>query len=45
MAPHLREGLGMKCFHLRWVPHALTDNQKTKMARRAQAMIKALDNH
>jgi hypothetical protein len=28
MATHMPEGLGMKCFHLRRVPHLLTSNQK-----------------
>jgi DNA-binding CsgD family transcriptional regulator len=25
---HLRDGLGMKCFHLQWVPHTLAEAQK-----------------
>jgi hypothetical protein len=42
---HLHEGLGMKCFHLRWIPHILIDSQKAKGVRYAQEMVRALDNH
>jgi hypothetical protein len=42
---HLHEGLGMKSFHLRWVPYPLIDTQKANRVRSAQEMIQALDNH
>jgi hypothetical protein len=38
----LHEVLGMKCFHLRWVPHPLTDSEKAKRLRHAQEMTEAL---
>jgi hypothetical protein len=41
---HLHEGLRMKCFHLRWVPHTLTDPHKAKRVCYAQEMIEHLDN-
>jgi hypothetical protein len=42
---HLYEGFGMKCFHLRWVPHTLIDLQKSNRVHYAQEMIWVLDNH
>jgi hypothetical protein len=50
ISPHmviamLHKALGMKCFHLRWVPHTLIDPQKANKIRSAQEMTWALDNH
>jgi hypothetical protein len=42
---HLNEGLGMKCFHLRWVPQTLIDPREANRVRYAQELIRALDNH
>jgi hypothetical protein len=28
---HFHESLGLKCYHLRWIPYAPNDDQKAKM--------------
>jgi hypothetical protein len=42
---YLTEVLGMKCRHLRWVPHTLTPAQKLMRAELAQGMLQALAKH
>jgi hypothetical protein len=39
------EVLGMKCRHLRWVPHTLTQPQKDARVESAQAMLRELAKH
>jgi hypothetical protein len=41
----LTQGLGMKCRHVRWVPHTLTPAQKLMRAELAQIMLQALAKH
>jgi hypothetical protein len=36
---HLQEKLGLKSYHLRWVPHLLTDELKAKQKEFARLMI------
>jgi histone-lysine N-methyltransferase SETMAR len=42
---HLHKSLGMKNYHLRWVPHELDDDQKAERARCARLMLEELDRH
>jgi hypothetical protein len=42
---HLTVSLGMKCYHMRWVPHTLTDAQKSKRAQMAGEMLVELGKH
>jgi hypothetical protein len=42
---HLHDGLGMKCFHLRWVPHLLSETQKANRVAYAKEMSWVLDNN
>jgi hypothetical protein len=42
---HLREGLGMRCYHFQWIPHLLDEFRQTERVRRAYLMLKALDDH
>jgi histone-lysine N-methyltransferase SETMAR len=41
----LSDGLGLKCLHLRWVPHTLTADQKAKRASYAEVMLRILATH
>jgi hypothetical protein len=40
---HLHMSIGFKSFHLRWVPHLLTDDLRQKRKERASAMLPFLD--
>jgi AraC-like DNA-binding protein len=42
---HLTEVLGMKCRHLRWVPHTLTSAHKVMRRELAQSMSQVLAEH
>jgi hypothetical protein len=42
---HLREGLGMKCYHLPWVPQLPGESQKAESVRSDHLTLKALDDH
>jgi hypothetical protein len=42
MTTHMREGLGMKYFHLRRVPHLLTSSQKSMRLEAAKVMAQQL---
>jgi hypothetical protein len=42
---HPHENLGMKCYHLRWIPHLLDDSQKAERVRCPHIMLEALDIH
>jgi hypothetical protein len=44
-ANHLHHNLGMKCSHLRWIPHVLDDSQKAERVRGARITLEALDVH
>jgi hypothetical protein len=39
MVNHLRDSLGMKSFHLRWVPQMPSDSQKADRVSSAREMI------
>jgi IS30 family transposase len=41
----LTNNLGMRCCHLRWVPHTLTSEQKRKRAEMAKNMLDELQMH
>jgi histone-lysine N-methyltransferase SETMAR len=41
----LTNDLGMKCCHLRWVPHLLSSEQKAKRAEMARSMLNDLREH
>jgi hypothetical protein len=41
----LHKNLGMKCYHLRWIPDLLDDSQKAESLRCAHIMLEALDVH
>jgi hypothetical protein len=42
---HLMKSLGMKCYHMRWVPHTLTEAQKAKRREMAGSMLQRLESH
>jgi hypothetical protein len=42
---YLAEVMGMKCRHLRWVPHTLTAAQKVVRVELAECMLQALTTH
>jgi histone-lysine N-methyltransferase SETMAR len=41
----LSHDLGLKCLHLRWVPHTLTAEQKAKRTSYAEVMLRTLVRH
>jgi hypothetical protein len=45
MCRYLHHYLGLNCRQAKWVPHLLTDDQKTKRAQAAQAMLATLAQH